>query len=127
MSTRTTVDTAGHKQLALVGADAVSIAVVQPDKTNGNGGGARKGEPVTDHDQRPARSPAALGVDPQQQLSIPQVAALLQCSERWLYGKIRGGELHATHLGRAVRVSRENLQRFLDAQQAWVPPSRRAS
>jgi excisionase family DNA binding protein len=66
-------------------------------------------------------------VDPQQQLSIPQVAALLQCSERWLYGKIRAGELRATHLGRAVRVSRANLQQFLDGQQAWVPPARRAA
>lgn len=65
--------------------------------------------------------------DPQQQLSIAQVAALLQCSERWLYGKIRAGELRATHLGRAVRISRANLQAFLDAQQAWVPPARRVA
>jgi excisionase family DNA binding protein len=49
--------------------------------------------------------------DPQEQLSIPQVARLLQCSERWLYGKVRDGELQATHLGRAVRISRAHLQR----------------
>ena len=66
-------------------------------------------------------------LDPQQQLSVAQVASLLQCSERWLYGKIRAGELRATHLGRAVRISRANLQVFLDAQQAWTPPSRRAA
>ena len=71
--------------------------------------------------------PSGTGMDPQQQLSVPQVAALLQCSERWLYGKIRAGELRATHLGRAVRISRANLQAFLDAQQAWVPPARRVA
>ena len=60
--------------------------------------------------------------DPQEQLSIPQVARLLQCSERWLYGKVRAGELRATHLGRAVRISRHNLQAFLDSRNAWVPP-----
>ena len=69
--------------------------------------------------------PGGSGLDPQQQLSVPQVASLLQCSERWLYGKIRAGELRATHLGRAVRISRVNLQAFLDAQEAWVPPARR--
>ena len=71
-----------------------------------------------------ASTPGPVG-DPQQQLSISQVAALLQCSERWLYGKVRAGELRATHLGRAVRISRGNLQQFLDAQDAWVPPARR--
>ena len=72
----------------------------------------------------PTAVPSAVSVafDPQEQLSIPQVARLLQCSERWLYGKVRDGELHATHLGRAVRVSRANLQRFLDSRQAWRPP-----
>jgi excisionase family DNA binding protein len=64
--------------------------------------------------------------DPQEQLSIPQVARLLQCSERWLYGKVRAQELHATHLGRAVRISRHHLQAFLDSRSAWVPPARRA-
>jgi excisionase family DNA binding protein len=72
-----------------------------------------------------AQPPVDAGLDPQQQLSVPQVARLLQCSERWLYGKIRAGELRATHLGRAVRISRANLQAFLDAQEAWIPPSRR--
>jgi excisionase family DNA binding protein len=62
--------------------------------------------------------------DPQEQLSIPQVARLLQCSERWLYGKVRDGELQATHLGRAVRISRAHLQRFLDSRNPWVPPGR---
>lgn len=65
--------------------------------------------------------------DPQEQLSIPQVARLLQCSERWLYGMVRVGELHATHLGRAVRISRLHLQDFLDSRNAWVPPARRAA
>lgn len=65
--------------------------------------------------------------DPQQQLSIGQVAQLLQCSERWLYGKVRSGELRATHLGRAVRISRADLQSFLDSRQAWVPPTRRVA
>ncbi|MDQ3611472.1 MAG: helix-turn-helix domain-containing protein [Actinomycetota bacterium] len=60
--------------------------------------------------------------DPQEQLSIPQVAALLQCSERWLYGKVREGQLKATHLGRTVRISRFSLQEFLDTRHAWVPP-----
>jgi excisionase family DNA binding protein len=62
--------------------------------------------------------------DPQEQLSIPQVARLLQGSERWLYGKVRDGELQATHLGRAVRISRAHLQRFLDTRNPWVPPGR---
>lgn len=65
--------------------------------------------------------------DPQEQLSIPQVARLLQCSERWLYGKVRDGELKATHLGRAVRISRVHLQCFLDTRHAWVPPGARAA
>lgn len=65
--------------------------------------------------------------DPLEQLSIPQVARLLQCSERWLYGKVRAGELHATHLGRAVRISRLHLQEFLDSRDAWVPPARRVA
>lgn len=60
--------------------------------------------------------------DPQEQLSIPQVARLLQCSERWLYGKVRAGEIKATYLGRAVRISRSNLQGFLDSRNTWVPP-----
>lgn len=63
--------------------------------------------------------------DPQEQLSIAQVAALLQCSERWLYGKVREGELRATHLGRAVRISRFHLQRFLDSRERWQPPAAR--
>lgn len=57
-------------------------------------------------------------------MSVPQVARLLQCSERWLYGKVRDGDLQATHLGRAVRISRAHLQRFLDTRNAWVPPVR---
>jgi excisionase family DNA binding protein len=63
--------------------------------------------------------------DPQEQLSIAQVARLLQCSERWLYGKVREGELRATHLGRAVRISRFHLQRFLDSRDPWRPPTAR--
>lgn len=65
--------------------------------------------------------------DPQQQLPISQVWTLLQCSERWLYGKVRDGELRATHLGRAVRISRSNLQQFPDLRDAWVPPARRVA
>lgn len=81
--------------------------------------GTRAGEPFMDD-----LLTLATRFDPQEQLSIPQVARLLQCSERWLYGKVRDGELQATHLGRAVRVSRAHLQRFLDTRNAWVPPAR---
>lgn len=74
-----------------------------------------------------ARPPLGGRDDPHQQLSIGQVAQLLQCSERWLYGKVRSGDLRATHLGRAVRISRADLQSFLDSRQAWVPPTRRVA
>ena len=80
----------------------------------------------TDRPTGPTLSLPTAVFDPQAQLSIPQVARLLQCSERWLDGIVRAGELHATHLGRAVRISRQHLQEFLDSRNAWFPRAPRS-
>ena len=50
---------------------------------------------------------------PQKLLTIPEIADLIQASEKWVRQQIAAGKLRAHRLGRAIRVSAEDLDLFL--------------
>ena len=50
---------------------------------------------------------------PQKLLTIPEVADLIQASEKWVRQQITAGSLRSHRLGRAIRVSPEDLDLFL--------------
>ena len=60
---------------------------------------------------KPKRPPVA-----QRGLRVPDVAAELGVSERFLWSKISAGELEVIRIGqRCTRVLRPSLERFIDA------------
>jgi excisionase family DNA binding protein len=48
-------------------------------------------------------------------LNIPESAAALQMSERWVWGQVSAGKLPVVRLGRRVRVRTEDLEAFIAA------------
>jgi excisionase family DNA binding protein len=48
-------------------------------------------------------------------MSVPQAAAYLGVSERWLYDEIREGRLAAMYMARAWRIRPEVLDAFADS------------
>lgn len=64
--------------------------------------------------------PAAL-----QCLTVDEVAGALRVSRSWVYAAIKTGTLPAIHVGRSLRVRREVLAAYLDAN-AHEPATRDA-
>lgn len=56
-------------------------------------------------------------------LSVPEAAAYLGVSERWLYDQVRDGRLAAMYMARAWRIRPEVLDRFADSFAARPAPS----
>ncbi len=50
---------------------------------------------------------------PQKLLTISEIAELVQASEKWARQQIAAGKLRAHRLGRAIRISPEDLDLFL--------------
>jgi len=48
-------------------------------------------------------------------LTLTEVAAHLRCTRRSVERQVAGGHLHVVHIGRAVRVERRELDRYLAA------------
>ena len=48
-------------------------------------------------------------------LLLTEVAAHLRCTRRSVERQVAGGHLHVVHIGRAVRVERRELDRYLAA------------
>lgn len=53
-------------------------------------------------------------------LTIPEVAAVLRCTRRTVERQIADRNLHVLRVGRAVRIERDELDRYLDSLR--VPP-----
>ena len=56
-------------------------------------------------------------------LSLEEVAVRLGVSYNTVRGYIESGRLRSTKIGRTVRVSEEELQKFLGAQEPEQPPA----
>ena len=56
-------------------------------------------------------------------LSIPEAAAYLGVSERWLYDEVREGRLAAMYMARAWRIRPEVLDHFADSFTAHKVPT----
>jgi excisionase family DNA binding protein len=49
-------------------------------------------------------------------LKVPEVASHLRCDPATIYELIRRGELEVVKLGRAFRITREALTRFVEGE-----------
>ena len=49
-------------------------------------------------------------------LSIPEVCQELGMGKSWVYRRIRSGEIPSVKLGHNIKVRREDLERYLEAQ-----------
>ena len=76
-------------------------------------------EALTGQEERPERpqtkqeGAAAGGLD---LLSIPEVCKELGMGKSWVYRHIQSGEIPSVKLGRNIKVRREDLERYLEAQ-----------
>ena len=69
-------------------------------------------------------APPALG-DPPTVLTVPELAALLRLDRKTVYACIKAGEIPGVRrVGRAIRVHRDQVLRWLAAGQARAPRSR---
>ena len=50
-----------------------------------------------------------------QLLSIPQLCQELGMGKSWLYRRLRSGEIPSIRLGRTIKVSREELEQYLES------------
>ncbi len=55
-------------------------------------------------------------------LTPEEAATVLRVGRTTLYALIKAGELHSVHIGRSCRLSRAELERFVDRLQAPPPP-----
>ncbi len=72
-------------------------------------------------DGRDDREPAGSG----QVMTVEQVAAYLQLNRLTVYRYIREGQIPATKIGKAYRVLRADLDRFLESRRTVSPTSPR--
>ncbi len=49
-------------------------------------------------------------------LTVDEAAALLQMSKGWIYRSARQGKIPARKIGHYVRIPKEELRRWIDAQ-----------
>ena len=55
-------------------------------------------------------------------LSIPEVCQEIGMGKSWVYKKIRSGEIPSVKLGRNIKVSRGDLEGYLEALRHRPPP-----
>ena len=60
-------------------------------------------------------------------LSIPQVCQELGMGKSWVYRRIQSGEIPSVKLGRNIKVRREDLDEYLEAQRYNPAASESAS
>ena len=68
-----------------------------------------------EHPQAPQVEEAA-GAGGLELLSIPEVCQELGMGKSWVYRRIQGGEIPSVKLGRNIKVRREDLESYLEAQ-----------
>ncbi len=61
---------------------------------------------------------------PQPLMTIRQVQRVLGLSRSMVYLLIKRGELHAIHIGKAVRIKQSEIRRFVQAREADEKTSR---
>ncbi len=49
-------------------------------------------------------------------LTYREAAQLLKCCERVVWGLVQSGEIRAIRLGRAVRIPRSEIERFIESR-----------
>jgi excisionase family DNA binding protein len=55
-------------------------------------------------------------------MSIPEVCQEIGMGKSWVYKKIRSGEIPSVKLGRNIKVSRQDLEGYLEALRHRPPP-----
>ncbi|SNS09957.1 DNA binding domain-containing protein, excisionase family [Geodermatophilus pulveris] len=55
-------------------------------------------------------------------LTPEEAAAVLRLGRTTVYALMKAGELHAVHIGRSCRLSRAELERYVQHLQAAPPP-----
>jgi excisionase family DNA binding protein len=60
-------------------------------------------------------------------LSIPEVCQELGMGKSWVYRRIQSGEIPSVKLGRNIKVRREDLEEYLEAQRYNPAASESAS
>jgi len=73
---------------------------------------------------QPGETAAGGGLD---LLSIPEVCQELGMGKSWVYRRIQSGEIPSVKLGRNIKVRREDLEGYLDAQRYNPTASESAS
>lgn len=76
---------------------------------------------MTDPIERP--EPLAKSDDPRMLLTVKDVEAALQLGRTRAYELVRSGELPVIRIGRAVRIPRDALRRWVEAQVAAAQSS----
>ena len=66
-------------------------------------------------DRRPTEAQPVPSTQPTLVLTLTEVAAHLRCARRSIERQVSGGHLHVVHIGRAVRVERREIDRYLDS------------
>jgi len=66
--------------------------------------------------QRPQAQPGETGGGHLDLLSIPEVCQELGMGKSWVYRRIQSGEIPSVKLGRNIKVRREDLEGYLEAQ-----------
>ena len=89
-------------------------------------------EALTGRDERPEhpqaqQGEAAGGAGGLELLSIPEVCQELGMGKSWVYRRIQSGEIPSVKLGRNIKVRREDLEGYLEAQRYQPTTSESAS
>jgi len=86
---------------------------------------------LTGRDERPERPQAQPGAETAggglDLLSIPEVCQELGMGKSWVYRRIQSGEIPSVKLGRNIKVRREDLEGYLEAQRYSPAASESAS
>ena len=73
-------------------------------------------EALTGREERPKRPQAQEGRGGLDLLSITDVCQELGMGKSWVYRRIQSGEIPSVKLGRNIKVRREDLEGYLEAQ-----------
>ncbi len=87
-------------------------------------------EALTGREERPERPQAQQGETGGgglELLSIPEVCQELGMGKSWVYRRIQSGEIPSVKLGRNIKVRREDLEGYLEAQRYNPAASESAS
>jgi excisionase family DNA binding protein len=75
----------------------------------------------------PATTPAGLRAAGRRLVTTREVAVLLGCSERYVWGLGDSGELPRVTLGRSVKFDLDDVERFIARAKARAPASANGS